>query len=68
MKPEGKGRDPGSVYDASPSWDRERGQQLTEALAGRSTGNDAWSRVEQLPLPQLYWFWSAVGSKNVFFQ
>lgn len=51
MKPEGKGRDPGSMYDASPSWDREKSQQLIEALADRSTGNDAWSRVEQLPLP-----------------
>lgn len=41
MKPGGKGHDPGSVYDASPSWDRERGQQLIEALAGHSTGSGA---------------------------
>lgn len=67
MKPEGKGHDPRSVCDASLSWNRERGQQLTEASAGHSTDNDAWSRVEQLPLPQLYWVWSAVSSKNVFF-
>lgn len=46
MKPGGKEPDRGSVYDASPSWDRERGQQLTEALAGHSTGKGAWSRGE----------------------
>lgn len=41
MKPEGKGHDPRSVCDASLSWNRERGQQLTEASAGHSTDNDA---------------------------
>lgn len=41
MKPGGKGPDPGSAYDASPSWGRERGQQLIGALAGHSTGEGA---------------------------
>lgn len=44
MKPRGKGPDPESVHDASPAWDRDRGQQLRQARAGHSTGNGAWSR------------------------